>query len=128
MLFFFSALFYTDVYSALFVLLAYQNHLRRVSHGKGFLSDIWTVCVGLSTLLMRQTNVFWAVVYMGGLEAVHVVRSMKPPAVEQSNPRTLLDVVKFYAWRYSIGDIHDPPLDISWPDGESRCSRLDELC
>lgn len=123
-LFFFSALFYTDVYSALFVLLAYQNHLRRLSRGKAFLNDVWTVCLGISALLMRQTNVFWIVVYLGGMEAVHAVRSVRPPAVEQPNLTTLLDVVKFYVWRYSVGDIHDPPLDVSWPDGEPRYSTL----
>jgi alpha-1,2-glucosyltransferase len=116
-LFFFSALFYTDVYSALFVLLAYQNHLHRLSNGKGFLNNLWTVCLGVSTLLMRQTNVFWVVVYMGGLEAVHVIRSLKPLAIEKPRFTTLVDVTKFYAWRYSVGDIHDPPLNVSSPDG-----------
>jgi alpha-1,2-glucosyltransferase len=116
-LFFFSALFYTDVYSALFVLAAYQNHLSRLSNGKGLLSDIWTVCLGVSTLVMRQTNVFWVVVYMGGLEAVHVIRSLNPPAVEKPRLTTLWGVTRFYAGRYSLGDIHDPPLNVSSPDG-----------
>lgn len=118
-LFFFSALFYTDVYSALFVLLAYQNHLTRISEEKGMLNDIWTICLGVSTLLMRQTNVFWVVVYMGGLEAVHAIRSLKPPAVKQPSFTSLAGVTKFYAWRYSVGDVHDPPLSVSWPDGKS---------
>lgn len=118
-LFFFSALFYTDVYSALFVLLAYRNHLARVSSdSNGLLSDIWTIFLGVSTLLMRQTNVFWVAVYMGGLEAVHVIRSLKPPAVEKSTFITLWSVTKFYTWRYSLGDVHDPPLSVCWPDGK----------
>jgi alpha-1,2-glucosyltransferase len=117
-LFFFSALFYTDVYSALFVLCAYQNHLARLSKDRGILSDIWTVCIGVSTLLMRQTNVFWAVVYMGGLEAVHAVRSLKPLPVEKPKFTTAAEMVKFYTWRYSVGDVHDPPLSVSSPDGQ----------
>ncbi|OIW31846.1 hypothetical protein CONLIGDRAFT_242577 [Coniochaeta ligniaria NRRL 30616] len=120
-LFFFSALFYTDVYSALFVLLAYQNHLSRLSNGKGVLSDMWTVCLGVSTLLMRQTNVFWVVVYMGGLEAVHVIRTLNPPATEKPGLTTLWSVTKFYARRYSLGDIHDPPLSVSSPDDWLFC-------
>lgn len=116
-LFFFSALFYTDVYSAFFVLVAYQNHLARLANGKGIFGDIWTVLLGVITLLMRQTNVFWVVVYMGGLEAVHVVRCLKPAPVERPEFNTLVDVTKYYVWRYSVGDIHDPPLNVSWPDG-----------
>jgi alpha-1,2-glucosyltransferase len=124
-LFFFSALFYTDVYSALLVLLAYQHHLSRLASSKGIWSDIWTVCLGVSTLFMRQTNVFWVVVYMGGLEAVHVVRTLKKaPGVETPECTTLASAAKFYAWRYSLGDIHDPPLNISWPDGRYLLTKL----
>ncbi|KAB5572140.1 DIE2/ALG10 family-domain-containing protein [Coniochaeta sp. 2T2.1] len=120
-LYFFSALFYTDVYSALFVLLAYENHVVRVASGTNFLSDAWTVLIGVSTLLMRQTNVFWVVVYMGGLEAVHAIRSLRPAAVMTPELTTLWGVVKFYAGRYSVGDIHDPPLNVAYPDDWLFC-------
>jgi alpha-1,2-glucosyltransferase len=66
---------------------------------------------------MRQTNVVWVVVYMGGLEAVHAIRSLKPPAVERPEFSSLLDVARFYGWRYSLGDIYDAPLSLSSPDG-----------
>ncbi|KAB5572330.1 DIE2/ALG10 family-domain-containing protein [Coniochaeta sp. 2T2.1] len=120
-LYFFSALFYTDVYSALFVLLAYENHLVRLSSGTNIINDVWTVLLGASTLLMRQTNVFWVVVYMGGLEAVHAIRHLKPAAVKTPELTTLWSVVKFYAGRYSVGDIHDPPLTVSYPDDWLFC-------
>jgi alpha-1,2-glucosyltransferase len=118
-IFFFSALYYTDIVSTLVVLIAYQNHLSRVALQRpGFVNDVYTVILGLFALSMRQTNVFWVVVYMGGLEAVHVVRSLKPEAVKTLPQfRTLAEHVRFYAWRYSIGDVHDPPLNMAWPDG-----------
>ncbi|KAK4170468.1 family 59 putative glycosyltransferase [Cladorrhinum sp. PSN259] len=93
--FFFSALYYTDVLSTFVVLLAYLNHLLRVQAGSSpsLLRDIWTVIIGVLALFMRQTNIFWVVIYMGGLEAVHVLRQIKPAA-----------------------QVHDPPLDESGPD------------
>ncbi|KAK4125854.1 glycosyltransferase family 59 protein [Parathielavia appendiculata] len=77
-IFFFSALYYTDVVSTVVVLAAYRNHLLRLApQPPSAANDFWTVILGVSALFMRQTNVFWVVVYMGGLEAVHVLRSAK---------------------------------------------------
>ena len=99
-IFFFSALYYTDVVSTLVVLVAYRNHLLRLGpHPPGFVNDLWTVILGVAALFMRQTNVFWVVVYMGGLEAVHVLRSSKP------------------ADGISLTKLHDPPLSQSGPEG-----------
>lgn len=120
-IFFFSALYYTDVVSTLAVLFAYQNHLLRVgSKPPGFLNGLWTVVLGVAALSMRQTNVFWVVVYMGGLEAAHAVRSLKPPPFEPPNhPLSFFEHVRFYAWRDSVGDVHDPPLNEAWPEGKT---------
>jgi alpha-1,2-glucosyltransferase len=102
LIFFFSALYYTDVISTLFVLMAYRNHLYRLSpEGPGLVSDLWTVVLGVLTLSMRQTNVFWVVVYMGGLEAVHVLRGAKPGA------------------QGHFAGLHDPPLRRSGLEGTS---------
>lgn len=119
-LFFFSALYYTDIVSALVVLVSYQNHLKRLSRDgeSGLANSLWTVLLGVAALFMRQTNVFWVVVYMGGLEAVHAVRSLKPTSVETRQFTTLASLVRFYSWRYSIGDIHDPPLSLARNIGE----------
>ncbi|TWU71054.1 glucosyltransferase [Metarhizium rileyi] len=117
LLFFFSGLYYTDVISTAVVVGAYLNHLKRVSRDQSSLvSDLGTILMGISALLMRQTNVFWVVVWMGGLEAVHAVKTLRPHHVDQPFMTTLTDQVKFYAWRYSVGDVHDPPLDLAWPD------------
>ena len=130
-IFFFSGLYYTDVASTLVVLMAYRNHLDRVaSHTEkpGLLSGLWTVVLGVAALFMRQTNVFWVVVYMGGLETVHVVRGLKPkPITEKDTPSIVSAKVGeffgFWLRMYAAGDIHDPPVDMTWPDG--MCSHFD---
>jgi alpha-1,2-glucosyltransferase len=77
-LFFFSGLYYTDVVSTLFVLICYYNHLWRISQDTpSVLNGFLTIILGVLAIFMRQTNVFWVVVFMGGLEAVHAVRQLK---------------------------------------------------
>lgn len=122
LLFFFSALYYTDVFSTLTVLLAFQNHLERVSpRGKSWLDDLWTVVLGVSALFMRQTNVFWVVVFMGGLEAVHAVKTLLLPSNVQGwvHPKDagLVELVKYYTDLCSCGYIHDPALNLVSLDG-----------
>ncbi len=99
-IFFFSALYYTDVVSTLVVLVAYRNHLLRLGpRAPGFVNDLCTVVLGIAALFMRQTNVFWVVVYMGGVEAVHALGSLKPGTLD------------------TIIVLHDPPLNNAGPDG-----------
>ncbi|KAI0379322.1 glycosyltransferase family 59 protein [Hypomontagnella monticulosa] len=115
-LFFFSGLYYTDVISTFVVLLAYANHLSRVnSRERSLKNDVSTLFLGLLALCMRQTNIFWVVVYMGGLEVVHSIKSLNPLPVATPAFTTLPDQVRFYAWRYSLGDIHDPSLNLASP-------------
>ncbi|KAL2129631.1 hypothetical protein VTI74DRAFT_7512 [Chaetomium olivicolor] len=103
-IFFFSALYYTDVVSTLVVLIAYRNHLSRIGPQRpGLVNDLWTIVLGVVALFMRQTNVFWVVVYMGGLEAVNVLRRVKPAA-------------GFY-----LEEVHDPPLNQSDLQGWFFC-------
>jgi alpha-1,2-glucosyltransferase len=117
-LFFFSGLYYTDVASTLCVLVAYHNHLGRVqAGGKSTINDLWTIFLGILALLMRQTNVFWVVVYMGGLEVVYAVKTLLPEPVDQPSATTLVAQIKFFAARYTVGDVHDPPANLAWPDG-----------
>lgn len=111
-LFFFSGLYYTDVISTFVVLLAYSNHLGRVSRKRSSLvNDLYTLVLGLLALCMRQTNIFWVVVYMGGLEAVHSFKAPEPRPRGYVGLATDADLIKWYTWRYSLGDIHDPPVD-----------------
>ncbi|KAI2607228.1 glycosyltransferase family 59 protein [Hypoxylon fragiforme] len=116
-LFFFSGLYYTDIISTFVVLLAYANHLGRVSQAKtSFANDVYTIILGLLALCMRQTNIFWVVVYMGGQEVVHSIKAIRPKSVVPTPAfATLSAQIRFYAWRYSLGEIHDPPAGLSNP-------------
>lgn len=119
LLFFFSGLYYTDVVSTAVVLAAYLNNLRRVARDQTSLgSDVWTVVLGLAALLMRQTNVFWVVVYMGGLEAVHAIKTLRPEPARPPPAPTPWAQVKHLAARSAAGHVHDAPLNAAWPDGE----------
>lgn len=119
LLFFFSALYYTDVFSTLMVLFAFQNHLERVGpKEKPWRNDFFVVFLGLASLFMRQTNVFWVVIFLGGLEAVEAAKAV--PAVRPQPPSQgdLMANIKYFAWRSSLGEIHDPALDQAYLDGE----------
>ncbi|KAI0388604.1 glycosyltransferase family 59 protein [Xylariaceae sp. FL0594] len=118
-IFFFSGLYYTDPSSTLIVLLAYANHLSRIGTGKPtLLNDLYTLFLGITALGFRQTNIFWAVVYMGGLETIQALKTLNPEPVETPKFSTVADQVKFYAWRYSLGDVHDPPVSLAQPIGK----------
>ncbi|KAM5347913.1 hypothetical protein ACJ41O_007737 [Fusarium nematophilum] len=122
LLFFFSGLYYTDVASTAAVLAAYLHHLRRLAQDRSsFSSDLFVVLLGVLTLFFRQTNVFWVVVYMGGVEAVHAVKTLRPEWIVQPFMATLAEHLRYYAWRYSLGDIHDPPLHMLFPDDMLFC-------
>lgn len=76
LIFFFSGLYYTDVFSALTVLATYAFWNSSVPSERGLkkfsLQAMVLVC-GLISLASRQTNIFWVAVFMGGLQAVHTV-------------------------------------------------------
>jgi alpha-1,2-glucosyltransferase len=114
-LFFFAALFYTDVWSTVAVLLLYLAH--HLPGQQTVWKGVLVFILGVATLFMRQTNVFWVAVYMGGREAVAAVHTLKPWPVKTPRFSTLGQLLKFYLWRYSVGDIHDPPLCVAYPDG-----------
>lgn len=119
LLFFFSALYYTDVFSTLMVLFAFQNHLERVGpKGTPWRNDFFVIFLGVASLFMRQTNVFWVVVFLGGLEAVEAAKAM--PAVRPQPPSQgdLMANIKDFAWKSSLGEIHDPALAQASLDGE----------
>ncbi|KAI1300945.1 DIE2/ALG10 family-domain-containing protein [Xylaria venustula] len=115
-LFFFSGLYYTDPSSTLVVLLAYANHLTRVgAEQPSFLNDVYSLALGIVALAFRQTNIFWVVVFIGGLEVIHAIKALKPEPVETPNFRATSEQITFYAWRYSLGDIHDVSLSLAQP-------------
>ncbi|KAI0547625.1 DIE2/ALG10 family-domain-containing protein [Xylaria curta] len=115
-LFFFSGLYYTDPASTLIVLLTYANHLTRVGTKKpSFLNDVYSLGLGILALGFRQTNIFWVVVYIGGLEVIRAIKILNPTPVETPKFQNVSDQIRFYVWRYSLGDIHDPSLSLAQP-------------
>ena len=89
-IFFFSGLYYTDVLSTFVVIKAYDHFLKGQDRQTGSLSrGILTFGIGAIALLMRQTNIFWVAVFMGGLELARSFHRARLPFVgmqEDSQP------------------------------------------
>jgi alpha-1,2-glucosyltransferase len=103
-LFFFSGLFYTDVLSTCLVLRMHKFFLQR---DRG----ISLYVAGILALTLRQTNIFWIAVYMGGLEVVRTLQNMpKPPQKVLPEPKTWKELATSTFNSYSRGEIHDVSL------------------
>jgi alpha-1,2-glucosyltransferase len=107
-LFFFSGLYYTDVVSTLVVVGAYRHFLRgsertTTSVFKNFGIYTW----GISALFMRQTNIFWVAVFLGGLETTRAFKEGSfSEGGEQGQKLRFGEFIK----QYAHGELHDPPL------------------
>jgi alpha-1,2-glucosyltransferase len=77
-LFFFSALFYTDVMSTLLVIVSYGVLLRKKSAPGSISNTISAVMVGLMALFFRQTNIFWVAVFPAGLAVIDALKISAP--------------------------------------------------
>lgn len=74
-LFFFGALYYTDVMSTAAVLISYQAFLKTTENPRRSLNDdIVAVLSGTVALFFRQTNIFWVAVFPAGLAAIGVLK------------------------------------------------------
>ncbi|RMD41752.1 hypothetical protein DV735_g3348, partial [Chaetothyriales sp. CBS 134920] len=76
LIFFFSGLYYTDLFSALTVVITYSfwsASVEAAEDTKGGFQTLHFMFGGLS-LLARQTNIFWVSVFLGGLQ---VLRTLK---------------------------------------------------
>jgi len=74
-LFFFSALFYTDVMSTFAVLFSYSTFLRKSSSHGNLYDVLNAIVIGVIALLFRQTNIFWIAVFPAGLNLVDALKS-----------------------------------------------------
>ncbi|RDI82298.1 hypothetical protein Vi05172_g7738 [Venturia inaequalis] len=110
-LFFFSGLCYTDVQSALWVLLSFHAYLRYEKDGfQSFSEAISLIRFGLIALFFRQTNIFWVAVFPAGLGVVSSLRKTAPKATYVQN-------VGFWemceaSWYESA--LYDPLVEESW--------------
>jgi alpha-1,2-glucosyltransferase len=102
--FFFGGLYYTDLFSTVLVLATYVAWSAG-SRGQGktkVICHLLHLVFGLLALSVRQTNIFWVGVFLGGLQLVESVRE-----------------------RVGVHKIHDPPISEGFVEGtfERRCER-----
>ena len=123
-LFFFSALYYTDVASTLSVvafycyfLYSHENAPRTVTR------NVVLVLLGLASLLFRQTNIFWVAVFPAGIGLVHeldrghqVVKDSVHRRVEGFGD-TLLSVART-TWKMEV--VYDPSVPDAAMEGATR--------
>jgi alpha-1,2-glucosyltransferase len=105
LLFFFSALYYTDVCSVSLVLDAYQYHLRslRDAPTTRWVDGVMIFFIGICALFMRQTNIFWVAVFLAGLQAVHHLKKLDQLRSAKSEA------------------IYDPPISEAYLEGKVCC-------
>jgi alpha-1,2-glucosyltransferase len=79
-LFFFAALFYTDIMSTLVVLLSYGALLQKKTIIGTFLGNITAVIMGIIALMFRQTNIFWVAIFPAGLAVIDALKRSAHPS------------------------------------------------
>ena len=98
-LYFFSGLFYTDVWSTIFVLAGYLATLR----GKTWAAGVF----GWTSLWFRQTNVVW----VGFMAGVFVVEKLRELQVEENvEKKELKTELMVDPRRWSEVEFHNPVL------------------
>lgn len=120
-LFFFSALYYTDIASTLSVLLFYYFFMR--SYQRYFTTPgryATLVLLGLSSIMFRQTNIFWVAVFPAAFDLISEL-DKGHQAVKDSMYRrvegfgdTLYSVAKT-SWKMEV--VYDPPVRHAASDG-----------
>lgn len=100
-LFFFSALFYTDVMSTLVVLLSYSVYLNKTTVAGTLLDNAAATLVGVIALLFRQTNIFWVAIFPAGLTVFDALTSTPP----QRSQKTAAMGILQDSWNNGL--IHD---------------------
>ena len=109
-LFFFSALYYTDIMSVVTVLHAYDYFLQ---------GDIGRVLMySLMALLLRQTNILWTAVWLGGLTTVRALkRSDRGKKEREKSPKRRKTWREVIGSSWSRGVLYDPLVSEAWLDG-----------
>lgn len=73
---------------------------------------------------MRQTNIFWVAIFLGGLEAVKAVSvNAVGPKNDRLPPGPWKERVKYEFERWGNGYVHDIPLSSAGFHGKSSSSR-----
>lgn len=112
-LFFFSALYYTDITSTLVVLLSYSAFLKKQDPVGSVLENINAVSIGAMALLFRQTNIFWVAVFPAGLAVIDALKKSGPPSDSSSKENIVSALSKSWDW----GVVYDCSIDNAEPQG-----------
>ena len=112
-IFFFSGLYYTDVLSTCIVIRAYEFFS---SSDKSVFSPFMTFAYGILALLMRQTNIFWVAVFLGGLEVVRVFQERSFVSKNTEKKRNYAKRDNFLQWS-TVRDDYHPKLADAGPLG-----------
>ena len=116
-LFFFYGLYYTDVLSAVSVLLVYKYFLVERHFAV-------IIAAGLFSLLFRQTNVLWVAVFLGGLAFCRAIPKGEQDA-ESFNEPTFLETVQV-SWQHASA--YDPLISEASFEGCLTLSISSEQC
>jgi alpha-1,2-glucosyltransferase len=124
-LFFFSALFYTDVMSTLLVLLGYSVLLRKRTVSGSLFENSSAILVGVVALLFRQTNIFWVAVFPAGLAVIDALKTSAPPS-DNRKAKTIAETIQS-SW--NDGTIHDCAVqDAGIPGTRNSVHRHSNVC
>ncbi|CBX91949.1 hypothetical protein IAQ61_000156 [Plenodomus lingam] len=110
-LFFFSALYYTDILSTVLVLCTYGHSLRHGSITRTIPAKLVTAIFGFVALWFRQTNIFWVAIFPAGLDVVNALKSGQKSNVNTA-PR---DMTTVFRSSWSEGSVYDCPLQEAGP-------------
>lgn len=125
-LFFFSGLYYTDVQSAFWVLLAFQSFLGYQRRGFAQWSDAFSQFkFGIIALLFRQTNIFWIAIFPAGLALIASAEQSSSANLSPGHDQSLLDICK-NSWNNM--DVYDPPIYEAWLGGRLQNSNFLKSC
>lgn len=105
-LFFFSGLYYTDVMSTLVVLLSYSVFINRMRGRSGVYDELATFVFGATSLLFRQTNIFWVAVFPAGLA---VCERLKVEGASTASVETLSKIAILQK-SWTEGFVYDAPV------------------
>jgi alpha-1,2-glucosyltransferase len=124
-LFFFSGLYYTDVQSAFWVVLAYQSYLRYQRHGFASWSDAFSqIKFGIIALFFRQTNIFWVAVLPAGLALIASVHALPNNPKVTNAPRQSWLTICAQSWNDSM--MYDLPVYEARIEGRKKLWQMIE--
>lgn len=104
-LFFFYGLYYTDVISALLVLMTYRFHIQQAKKR--------LVLAGMASLLFRQTNIFWVSIFLGGLQVTQNLGKGRSGIDFPEKP----SFIEVMTGSLQHGHLYDPPVSSACVEG-----------